>query len=152
MSLFNSKEIKELFARIERLEKCHRNHDSNFVSYNAKMNNLYKNIQNYLRHIEIKVDNISKENLLIRKIMNDDIDIKKTNTERLRNLTIVNGNNENEMKKIKEDLNQLRTELTNPITNSVTIRHDKTLERLVEEFREFKKKALVIDDKRQTLT
>ena len=152
MTLFNKKEIEELFARVVRLENSYRNHDSNFLAYNSKMNTIYRNIQNNLKDIEQKMDGISKENQLIRQIMNDDIDIQKTNTERLKNMVLVTKKNEDEIKRAKENINSILENLKDPGLNSITIKHDKTLERLIDEFKEFKKKALIIDDRKHILT
>ncbi len=152
MTFFNKKEIEELFARVERLESSYRNHESNFLAYNSKMNTIYRNIQDHLKDIEQKMDGISKENQLIRQIMNDDIDIKKTNTERLKNMVLVTKKNEDEIKRAKENINSILENLKDPGLNSITIKHDKTLERLIDEFKEFKKKALIIDDRKHILT
>ena len=98
------------------------------------------------------MEGISKENQLIRQIINDDIDIKKTNTERLKNMALITKKNEEEIKRIREDINNILENLKDPEINSVTIKHDKTLERLIDEFKEFKKKALLIDDRKHILT
>ena len=152
MTLFNKKEIEELFARVVRLENSYRNHDSNFLAYNSKMNTIYRNIQNNLKDIEQKMDGISKENQLIRQIMNDDIDIKKTNTERLKNMALITKKNEEEIKRVREEIKSILENLKDPEINSITIKHDKTLERLIDEFKEFKKRALLIDDRKHILT
>ena len=148
--MFNSKELKELFARIERLETLHKNHESNFLAYNSKMNNIYRNIQDHLNTLEKEAKSIAKDNMLIRSIINDDLEIKKTNTERLKNLAASVKRQDEETKNLKENIEKVRKDMTDPMVNSVMIKHDRRLDRIIDEFKEFKKKALIIDDKSPT--
>ncbi len=148
--MVNSKELKELFARIERLETLHKNHESNFLAYNSKMNNIYRNTQDHLNIIEKEAKSIAKDNMLIRSIINDDLEIKKTNTERLKNLAASVKRQDEETKNLKENIEKVRKDMTDPMVNSVMIKHDRRLDRIIDEFKEFKKKALIIDDKSPT--
>jgi DNA repair exonuclease SbcCD ATPase subunit len=148
MSLFSNKEIKELFARIERLEHMYKNHENNFLSYNSKMNTLYKNISENIKDLEIKTETINKENQLIRHIINDDLDIKRRNTERLKTFSQIIEKQQKEIKQITTNIEQIKQNMVDPTVNTITIKHDKQLEKLINDFKQFKKNALVFEEKK----